>query len=213
MTTSTTSTMQQFSFGTHIYNFAELSELSRATFAAKTLAGSSDKAHERAVWDEMRREFGSGASTCGVLSGVAALWHWFGGVPAGIADIICVHEWLQQPIIRKVILEVMGEGVKPLPQPSEFVWTISLAARGEIEMSVPANQLAEALERIVNAASEYVGFDGATNEWSDPYELLPVIDLWVALTLFLREGPDDDGRYLPDEMVYGGFAGPAPQQV
>lgn len=213
MTTITASSTQQFSFGTQIYNFAQLSELSRTTFAAKTLAGSTDKARERAAWGEMRYEFGPGASTCGVLSSVAALWHWSGGVQAGIADIICVHEWLQQRTIQKVILEVMEEGVKPLPSPSEFIWTISRAARGEIELSFPAILLADALERIVNAASEYVGFDDLTNEWSDPYELLPVIDLWVALSLFFRDGPDENGRYLPDEMVYGGFAGPEPQQV
>jgi hypothetical protein len=203
MTITVTTSDKNIRFGTEDFSAAEIGILVEQLLA--TDVGTAVEADY-----EARRFVEEMFAGTDPWKNIYALWHWFGGAPATAADlwsVLSVIEANSGDVIYRLTPN-WSEHESVLASITDGIYDAMSAGVGFEE---PATALAALLTSLCEKASVFVGFDEGTNSWEDSNNLLPLIDTWMSLVDCLTKGPDAEGRYLPDDGVYGVLAGAAPQ--
>jgi hypothetical protein len=203
MTITVTTSGKNIRFGTEDFSADEIDTLAAQLFA--TDVGTAEEADYQAR--RFIEEMFSGADP---WKNIYALWHWCGGIRATAADL-----WSVLAVIEANSGDVIYRLTPNWSEHESLLSSITDSIYDSMSTGVgfeePANALAALLTSLCEKASAFVGFDEGTNSWEDSNNLLSLIDTWMSLADCLMRGPNAEGRYLPDEGVYGVLAGASPQ--
>ncbi len=195
-------------FGGKIYSSDEITDLVDTLLLAITSPGGVSDHAAMTTLHEVEGMFEDNP-----WSHIYALWHWRGGKAAQIADLTVIYNRLRFKEIDDIVYAISPDYNGHLEAIKTIRRAINKVVHGTSDPDVAASLLADVLDGLITTVSDYVGFDESTDTWSDPNGLLPLMSTWVVMSTCLRDGPDDQGHYLPDEMMYGVLVADAPQQV
>jgi len=166
-------------------------------------------------------------------AGLYGLWHWVGGSSASTGDLRMVRRWIRSMEMSfYLICSDMPKYIASMDTLNSQIFDSMVTGS---DFSTPAKTLAEICDFLADEADEYIGYDDDTPAISavsvsdtayvaydaageevkvdDPYRLFPLVVLLRWLSDLFRAGPDSNGRYLPDDLVWNNFAGPEPLPV
>lgn len=144
------------------------------------------------------------------ISRTLALWHCLGGEMAVIADIVMLSNVLRRDEYGVLDGYLEQSGVSADSVTNFDVWAYD-AVGDPARLTTIVTKMAETLEGVVTWSERYVKINYETSTAIDPHGIAEIIAFFHDTAELLREGPDETGRYLSDDLVYGALAGPDPR--
>lgn len=198
--------MKQLSFGGKNFTEPELRRLANITYRAELTKMAGDELEDEtiATLREVRQLFpGYGAT-----KNINGLWHWFGGDPATAADLLMLTSWLSSEfeVIRRISTDPTAHR-RDRDGAAALVYHAMLTGG---PFASAAERIADLLDGVAAAAAGYIGYNEETGEFDDPSGLLTLFRASLLFAKCLHDGPDGDGRYLEDDLVWNVLAGASP---
>ncbi len=150
---------------------------------------------------------------------VWSLWHYMGGHAATLADLWIVREWVQGigPLSRSFVSDWREFSQRLLAMDADLYSCVDHPALLGSTALALSDLLNTALTDAENAwYDEELGemrHDGASFVFADPNPYQPVIDGLSVFLYYLAQGTDENGHYLPDDLVYNSLAGEEPHAL
>ena len=198
------------SYGPLVVAAGELHQVAERTYRAKLANVSPGVPRVEGDLHALRR-FESAFAANDSASSLYALWHWAGGIPASVGDLRLTTLWVRGLHQAAIELSIDWESVDSALEGVSA--QIAEAMRGTGDVAVAAASLAQLLDNLADEVSEFVLYDAETGEFSGVREVLPLLGWLEKFYQAFSSGPDENGRFLPDDCVWDCLAGSAPHAL